>query len=198
MRRQTKPQGLVDRWVKHPFEIDPFSLPACFSLRANNLAGHLCHAKDIVTIDSETVIVQPEYCGIRMRPNSFQLSEFRGIAVRITPCEKLENEFAISVNLHHDRKRLCLPLYMTFDFGNVAARWQAWGRVLKLPLLLPTLDGNWREAVERLGKVTIGQPCPRNARLLLAARRPIFPFFRETGHSDNLQVINGREIIARS
>jgi hypothetical protein len=197
VRRQTNPQGLAARWPVRPLDIDPFRLPAQFSLPVQSVTGKLLRARDRIRIEVRTIAVEREMLGARAIVKAIALEEFSGVAIRADVVGDNEDTFVVSVNLHHADPELCIPLHMSFDMSEVSARWQSWGRALRLPLLLPALDGTWREPVERLGKVTVSPPCSRDPRHALAARRSCISSLREVGDHRTMPVFAGAEIIAR-
>ena len=198
MRRQTKPQGLAARWPARPLDIDPFRLPARFSLPVRTISGRILRARDRIEIDPTIIAVEREVMGHRSVRQTVGLQDFSGVAIRAELIGENEDRFAMSVNLHHDDPELCIPLHVSFDMSDVNARWQSWGRALGLPLLLPALDGSWQEPVQRLGKLEVNPPLARAARLRLSGRKSCMSSIRETGHGGDMPVRGGAEIIARN
>ena len=198
VRRQTHPHGLAARWPLRPLDIDPHGLPVRYSLPVETGSGHARAARDLVEIRAGAIAVQHEVRGFPAVMRDFALEDFTGVAIRIESLEDEIDGFAISVNLHHPDPKLCFPLHMSRDMSEVGARWQSWGRALKLPLLLPTGDGGWREPVERFGKLMVNPPHRRPVRLGLAARRSSISSVREPGDPNLVQPIAGKEIIART
>ena len=197
MRRQTNPQGLATRWPVRKMDVDPFHLPTQFSLPVQTVAGQLLRARDRIRIENATVAVEREVMGTRATTKEIALEEFTGVAIRADLVGEADDRFAVSVNLHHPDPDLCIPLHMSYDMCEVSARWQSWARALRLPLLLPALDGTWKEPVERLGKVSVKPPHGRVERRFLAKRRSCMSALRETGDSRARPAIGGAEIIAR-
>jgi hypothetical protein len=78
----------------------------------------------------------------------------------------------VTLTLDHNDDALCVPLYAASDSDNIAAVWKAWGRVLRLPLLVAESDGAVREAIASLGAVTHDDPQPRRRRRSAIKRRP--------------------------
>ena len=85
-----------------------------------------------------------------------------------------------------------------FRASDVGARWQSWARALNLPLLLPNLDGSWREPIDKCGKLSVNAPHARPARLGLAERRSAISSIREAGDLTLVRAVSGKEIIART
>lgn len=198
MRRQTNPQGLAARWPVRPMDVDPFRLPAQFSLAVESVPGRLLRGRDRVRIEPAAVSVEREVMGVRTARKLVALSEFSGVAIRAALVGENENRFAISVNLHHADPALCIPLHMAFDMDEANARWQSWARTLRLPLLMPAAEGGWREPVEKLGKIVVNRPCRRDPRRMLAARRSAMSSVRDPGVAREAPVVSGVEIVARN
>ncbi len=201
MRRQTRLGGLAAQWAVAPLETHPFGLPQRFILTRKGLLSRLFRARDHVVIGPRRVVVQREVAGLRLRPVSLPMTSFLGVAVRVAPLDELDEalrpRFAYSINLHHREARYCLPLFLAFDDRDVGAEWQAWARVLRLPMLVPDRDGNFTPADTSLGRLKIKASIPRDARKLLVARRPMISLFRHVGDLRRQRPIRGREIIAR-
>lgn len=198
MRRQTKPQGLAARWLVRPLDIDPFRLPVRFTLDVSGASGRPARARDHITISNTTVSVKREFHGTPVAFESLALDEFSGVTVRLEARGDVASGVVVSVNLHHHDPRLCIPLHVSFDMNDVGARCQSWARALRLPLLLPALDGSWREAKPRLGRLAVGLPYSRDTRLALCTRRSQMASLREVGVLQVPQRIHGAEIIARN
>lgn len=198
MRRQTKPQGLAARWSACPLDVDPYHLPARYTLPVSSAAGGPAVTQDNILITPQAVAVGQEHLGTKTHVQETAVEEFSGIAIRVDRLGNGPQAFVISVNLHHDEPDLCIPVHMAFDMTGACERWQSWGRALKLPLLLPTPDGGWREPDEVPGKLIIRAPYRRHSRLVLKKRRSLMSAVRETGRFDGFEVIAGTEIIARN
>ncbi len=198
MRRQTKPQGLAARWPVHALDIDPTRLPARFSLPVKTVSGTMLRARDRIEVNPGAIAVEREVPGGRSVRQTIRLQDFSGVAIRAELVGEHEDQFAISVNLHHRDPALCIPLHVSFDTSDVNARWQSWGRALGLPLLLPGGDSSWREPVQRLGKLAVNSPCARAPRRLMTGRKSAMSSVRETGQSGAQPVHQGAEIIART
>ncbi|MFQ5625827.1 MAG: DUF6101 family protein [Methyloligellaceae bacterium] len=198
MRRQTQPHGLAARWPLCPIDLDPFGLPVRYNLPVDCDADHAREARDLIEITQNSIIVVHEVASAPAVKRTLDLEDFSGVAIRIESLVEVIDGFAISVNLHHPDPKLCFPLYMSYDMNEVGARWQSWGRTLKLPLLLPETDGGWREAVERFGKLKVKPPCQRHSRLMLATRRSDISSVREMGDQSLAHRVTGEELIARN
>lgn len=198
MRRQTQPHGLAVRWPLRPLDINPYGLPVRFALTVDSDADQARQARDLIEINQRSIAVEHQVSGVPSVRRALPLEDFSGIAIRIESLEDEIDGFAISVNLHHPDPKLCFPLHMTCDMSDIGARWQSWGRALKLPLLLPELDGGWREPIERFGKLKVNPPHVRPARLALNARRSAISSVRDTGDQSLIHAIAGEELIARN
>lgn len=197
MSRQTEPQDAAVQWAAEPFDLDPFALPVRYEVRLKGRLAERMHGCDRVVISSRSIAVQRSYLGVRLPIKRLSARDFLGVSIHIWPHDGPEGEFVTSINLHHQDERFCLPLHLAFDYDDAGARWQCWSRFLRLPMLLPALDGSWREPFERLGRLRINNAIPRSAKTYLASRRPKLRYFRETGRFDSLDLVDGAEIIAR-
>jgi Family of unknown function (DUF6101) len=179
-----------------PLRLDPFSLPVRFQA-ADAAADERLR---IVDLHRERVVVRRSVRGMRMAV-SLPVAAYRGIAIRlIGTAGEIPN--AIAVVLEHCDPGLSLPLFATAAGGDdVVAEWQAWGRVLGLPLLIAESDGSMREPFARLGAVRVEAPIRRRRRRsAIARRRPARALRRRAGlRPDAPPVYRGeREIIARN
>jgi hypothetical protein len=127
------------------------------------------------------------------------LSAFHGVALRLIP-SLADEPAAVTVMLEHSDQALSVPLYASPETDDVLAVWKAWGRVLRLPLLVES-DGGLCEPFERVGEVEIGKPrARRRRRSVLKRRRPSILMRRKPGRSlEGAKVHQGEhEIIARN
>lgn len=198
MRRQTKPQGLASRWPVRSMDIDPFQLPVNFSLPVNSVSGKPFRAQDRVEIENGFITVERTVQGDGPVREQVSLEEFSGVAIRAEFTGENKDVFTVSVNLHHEDPELCIPLYISFDMNDVNARWQNWGRALKLPLLVLNPDGTWRTPLAQLGRLAVKPAYLRSARKMLGQRRSCMSIFRETGEPGRMPVLSGAEIVARN
>lgn len=201
MRRQTHKQGLAARWRTTPLDVNPFQLPARFVLDVRDDAGRLLTARDKVIIQPKLIIIEREVHGDHgacVARDEHAIADFAGIAIRIDQIAGRDNAFAVSVNLHHDDPDLCIPLHLAFDMCDASARWQSWGKVLGLPLLLPARDGTWQEPFQRLGRLLVDRAYNRRRRFYLKGRRSIVAATREMGIPVPAVQRDGAEIIARA
>ena len=129
------------------------------------------------------------------------VSAFRGVVIRLKQNDD-EPPSAIDVVLEHGDPALSLPLFSSETADEIVAEWQAWGRVLGLPLLVVAeRDGSLREPFARIGALRIEAPTRRRRRrTIIARRRPSIRLRRRAARlPDNPAVYSGeREIIARN
>ncbi len=187
MRRQTHDVGLATRWVASPLDVDPCQLPAKFALPLRGRSNTPSPSRDTVLVSCDCVALERNG-----RIEAHEIDDFAGVSVRI---DGSEDFWAVSINLQHDDPDLCIPLHVAFDLDEVGARWQSWAKTLGLPLLLPSEDGTWREAITRLGKVAVKAPLKR--RSTASQRRSSISATRTMGAVGERSVARGREIIAR-
>ncbi len=171
------------------FRLDPHILPVRVPARDGGTAdtGFI--------LDRELAIVRRERGA--GPPLTVPLSSYRGVAVRMEPAGA-PGQVHVFVELLHKDPNLTLLLIVGDEPEDVAADWQAWGRALKLPLLVVGQDGSVSDPLGELGSVFIGPPKARRRYSFFAGRRPRFLTRRKTGHSRQTEQLNGREIIARN
>ena len=138
--------------------LDPFALPVRYPAKDSGADGQVRQ----VELHREHVVLRRAVRGMRMKLG-LPVSAFRGIALRLVPAEG-DQPAAVTLTLDHNDDALCVPLYAASDSDNIAAVWKAWGRVLRLPLLVAESDGAVREAIASLGAVTHADPRPRRRR----------------------------------
>jgi hypothetical protein len=96
---------------------------------------------------------------------------------------------------------LSLPLFASPACDDIVAEWQAWGRVLGLPLLVAERDGSLREPFARLGAVRVEAPTwRRRRRTAIGRRRSARMMRRRAGNPAAAPTVyrGEREIIARN
>ena len=174
--------------------LDPFSLPLRFEV-SDKAADE---RKRSVELTRERVVVHRAVRGIKMAV-TVPVADYLGIAIRMEQAAH-DDEGAVMLVLEHRDPGLSLPLYRAHDGADIVAEWQAWARVLRLPLLVVESDGRLREAFVRIGAVRIAAPTwRRRRRSAIRARRPSILLRRKTGGSIAGATVHGgeREIIAR-
>ena len=175
--------------------LDPFALPVRYPAKDSGADGQV----RLVELHRERVVLRRAVRGMRMSVG-LPVSAFRGVALRLAPADG-DAPAAVTLTLDHKDNALCVPLYAACDSDNVAAIWKAWGRVFGLPLLVAKSDGTVREALARLGAVSLDDPEPRRRRrTTLKRRRPSILMRRKPGRRiEELRVLRGEhEIIARN
>jgi hypothetical protein len=174
--------------------LDPFSLPVRFTAADQAADAQL----RVVDLHRERVVLRRSVRGMRMALN-LPVVGFRGVAIRLIGGPG-QMPSTIAVVLEHDDPALSLPLFAANGSDDVVAEWQAWGRVLGLPLLVAEGDGSLREPFARLGALRVDAPIARRRRRgAIARRRPTRLLRRKaTRLSDAPAVHRGeREIVAR-
>jgi hypothetical protein len=173
----------------------PLSLPVRFEAADDAADENL----RIVDLHRERVVLRRSVRGVRMALN-MPVAAFRGVAIRLFG-EDAAMPSAIAVVLEHSDSALSLPLFSSAETDDVVAEWQAWGRVLGLPLLIAERDGALREPFKRLGALRIEAPTwRRRRRSAIARRRPIRLLRRRPGNVSGPAIVHRdeREIIARN
>jgi len=175
--------------------LDPFSLPVRFEA-ADEAADE---RRRVVDLHRERVVVRRCVGGMRMALN-LPVSAFRGVVIRLKQQDD-EPPSAIDVVLEHGDPALSLPLFSSDTADEIVAEWQAWGRVLGLPLLVADRDGSLREPFARVGAVLIEAPTRRRRRrTTVSRRRPSIRLRRRAASLPDAPTVHRgeREIIARS
>jgi Family of unknown function (DUF6101) len=121
---------------------------------------------------------------------------FDGVAVRMSPIGEAGN-IEVVVELRHRDQALSLPLVVADDPADIADDWQAWGKVLDLPLLIVDQEGNVIVAEGRASALALLPPQPRRRHAFFADRRPRFLARRKSGQQGRRERLSGQEIIAR-
>jgi hypothetical protein len=182
-----------------PLRLDPFSLPVRFEAADAAADGQL----RIVDLFRERVVVRRAVRGMRMALN-MPVAAFRGVAIRLNTDAGAPADAppaSIAVVLEHDDPALSLSLFASPQADDIVAEWQAWGRVLGLPLLVAEPDGSLREPFARMGALRLEAPTwRRRRRTAIARRRPSRLLRRRPGVRLAVPAVHHgeREIIARN
>ena len=173
--------------------LDPFALPVRFPANDAGADGQTRQ----VELHRERVIVRRAVRGMRMAVG-VPVKAFRGVTLRLLPTEN-DAPAAIALMLEHFDPALSVPLCVAPDGEEVEAIWKAWGRVLRLPLLVESAGENSDPVVEP--GVMIGEDTGRRRRRsAIKRRRPSILLRRKPGRDiAGANVHRGeREIIARN
>jgi hypothetical protein len=176
--------------------LDPHALPVRFAADDARADGQ---ERDI-EIHRERVVLRRAVNGVRMAVK-MPMSAFLGVALHMLPPEG-ERQAAVALVLEHKDPSLRLPLYVSPHTDDLMAQWQSWSSVLGVPQLIGEIDGEVRDAFERLGSISVAAPfARRRRRSALKGRRPSILMRRRGGAkiSAATPVHRGqREIIARN
>jgi hypothetical protein len=175
--------------------LDPFSLPVRFTAADQGADAQL----RVVDLHRERVVLRRSVRGMRMALN-LPVDGFRGVAIRLIG-ETGQMPNTIAVVLEHGDPALSLPLFAATESDDIVAEWQAWGRVLGLPLLVGDNDGTLREPFTRIGTLRVEAPIARRRRRgALARRRPSRLLRRKPTRLPDTPVVHRgeTEIIARN
>ncbi len=148
--------------------LDPRALPLRFTC-ADPAADH---GRRSVTLDQERVLLMRRLGAVAMNV-ALPVTSYRGIALRIIPGEREEDD-RVTVSLVHRDRDFDIPLYEASDDDDVIAEWRLWGTTLGLPLMIEGVDGHLVAADKRIGALTVDRPRPRRRHALLTGRRPRF------------------------
>jgi hypothetical protein len=175
------------------FRLDPFVLPVRYTAATGGALG----GRASIVLSRREAIVHRGWLAGSLADITIPIADYAGVAVRVVSVGESAAVSAV-VELLHDERSLSLPLVIADEPEDVAADWQAWGRVLNLPLLVVAHDGTILSANNRIGGLNADTPKARRRHSYFAARRPRFLSRRKTGRRGDLQLVAGREIIARN
>lgn len=192
MRRQTQQSEAGPVESGTGFRIDPQSLPVRFQA---DMAGARAAVRATVAMDGERIVIDRTVGGCKPLTIAMPISDFKGVAVRIEP-DVTAGAIRAELVLYHADPALRVPLMVADRVDDLAADWQAWGRILCLPLLIVEPDGRISCPAQRLGRLPVDPSQPRRRRSMLGKRRPRILMRRKKGGTVG-PVIEGREIIAR-
>lgn len=189
MRRQTAlGEAIAD--AGRAMRLDPFALP----VRTSVSSGGRAPGAASVLLDRHQVVIQRAVANGLPLTLTVPTSAYRGVAVRMEA--DATGGVRVNLELQHRDPMLSVPLALADDPADIAADWQAWGKVLGLPLLLIEADGRVSEPVERIGRLTVAAPRPRRMHSFFADRRPRFLARRKTGGVPS-ELIAGEELFGR-
>jgi hypothetical protein len=186
--------GRISAGSGRTLRLDPFALPVRFEAADERADERL----RVIDLHRERVVLRRCVRGMRMALN-MPVKAFRGVAIRMVP-ESPEKPASIAVVLEHGDPALSLPLFASIEGDEIVAEWQAWGRVLGLPLLVVERDGTLRAPFGRIGALNIDVPTwRRRRRNALKFRRPSMLLRRRPGTLPATPAVhrNEYEIIAR-
>ncbi len=189
--RGVKVAGEATAGSSRVFRLDPHTLPVRGSAQDGGMAD------TAFILDRDRAIVQRQHWAGMPLTLTVPLTSYRGVAVRMEATGTV-GRVRVFVELLHGDPTLTLPLIVGDEPEDVAADWQAWGRALKLPLLVIGQDGSVSAPLSDLGGIISNPPRPRRRHSFFAGRRPRFLTRRKTGHSRPTETLTGREIIARN
>jgi len=195
LRRQTGVGRQAPVGSSRVERLDPFALPVRFQVGDQAADGRVRS----VELTRERVVLRRALRGMLMAVN-LPIAAYLGVAIRVEQPEA-ETPGAVAIVLEHRDAALSLPLYRAGDGTDVVAEWQAWARVLGLPLLVAENDGRLREPFARVGGVRVATPIARRRRRsAIRARRPSLPLRRRSARQPALPVVHRgeREIVARN
>jgi hypothetical protein len=194
VRRQTEIGGVIPAGSSRAERLDPFALPLQFAVA--DMAADQCVRE--VELSHERVIYRRAVAGIKMTVN-VPVKTYRGVAVRMQP-PAAGTPGGVAIVLEHRDPGLSLPLCKSTDGSDIVAEWQAWARVLSLPLLVSDADGKLREPFARLGAMRVAESIARRRkRGMIKSRRPSIFLRRKAGDARWTVTVHAGEyeIIAR-
>ena len=184
-------QTVKPEWANVPIRLDP-----ALADRRQNF--------DLVD-DGETVSYRVDRRGAVVRrclqssriPVAIAISarSFAGVAARAMEDET--GDITVTLELHHEDPKLCVPLLVACDLYDVAADWRGWAEIFQLPMLMVEADGSVTALEETFGAMKRNDPAARR-RASHRGRRPRFLARRKPGGLGMRMVVSGEEIIARN
>lgn len=197
MRCHTIIRGAAASDAAQLLDIDPFCLPVRYTVPFGGAVGQYFHGRDEILLGRRSVYVRRIVLGVTIHAARYPISSFEGVGLFFVAHEGGQGDRKVCISLRHKDEQLCLPLFMDFGVEVAGARWAAFGRVLGLPLMVPSEDGSWIRPFEKANIEGVYKPIQRAPRLSLASRRARITTFRPVGHSAKLTQFDGAEIIAR-
>ncbi|MEO1106140.1 MAG: DUF6101 family protein [Pseudomonadota bacterium] len=131
-------------------------------------------------------------------PTTASLSSYRGVAVTV---ERGVGEPLYHLTLCHDDAERSVNLASGTDVTAIARDWQAWAKMLSLPLVAVEADGTVHAELTALGVILAERPFPRRKGSALVGRRSRYGRRRRSAPVRNVEGTSfsgEREIIART
>ena len=169
-----------DIWPLEQLEVDPFALPVRYELPGRTMVERAFGSKWAVTLYRDHLVLWQGARFKRRLPRVISLADFD--AVIATTGYARNGAFRIAINLVSARHHLEIPVYVADHTADAAARWDAWGRSLGLPVRTVEADGTLNDPLGMLGSVICGNALPRRARGGAASRhfKPVWSSQRST------------------
>jgi hypothetical protein len=179
------------RWAGGDLDADPFHLPQSVAIEATGRVRRAFGLIRYATIDTEAVAVKDSSPILGVFDWSETMAAYRGVLMRVAPSGKTGSKTMVIVELVHSRsEKRCIAVYASEDGVDAASRWRAWGRMLRLPLLVEDREGTLHHAERRLGGLQVNAPQPHAGANPLSARRPL-----SFGHSGQPRLWGQRLVV---
>lgn len=191
LRRQTATIDGANAGSGFLYRLDPATLPIFHAAPAGGPGGEASFI-----LDRERVVLKRMIRTGAPMMATVPVADYVGVAVRMAAVDS-EGTLRVTVELLHNDPSLTVRLAVAEEPETVAADWQAWGNVLKLPLLIVEQDGTVGQPLMQLGGLVANPVKPRRHHSFFADRRPRFLTRRKKGGHDRGDRVTGREIIAR-
>ena len=210
MRRRTAGTAEVLEGAGCRVRLDPFELPARVVYSDSDRRRQKAARQQVAIVGEDSVMIRRETgAGVPLYM-TVPLSAYQGVLLQVrdetepttagpageTSSEPFGEALA-ALHLHHANPDLAVPLMEADDTDDVIADWQAWGRMLRRPLLIRGVDGSICEPYVRLGELIIRPAAARRANTFFRERRPRFLSRRQVGGRFPGRVYRETEIIAR-
>ncbi len=161
------------RWGHPAFDADPYLLPASIAVSFEPVWRRACGFIRYATIYKDQVSVQDSSPPFGIWHWEAPVSDYQGIALCVAYKDRTLDEPVILVELRHADPNKNIVVHASFDGADSGARWRSWGTQLGLPLLVQDRRGDIREAVDRMGAVTVQPAQPHRGASMLTTRRPM-------------------------
>ena len=161
-------------WRGGELDADPFHLPQHVAVKATGPVERAFGFIRFATVYTDAVTAYDSSPLLGRFEWSEPISAYDGVALRVLPCDRQAANFVAVVELcHAGNAARNLVVYAGEDGVDASSRWRAWGRALKLPLLIEDREGMLHPAERRLGTLQVSDPQPHAGANPLSARRPL-------------------------
>jgi len=175
----------IQNWAGRDIRLDPFHLP--HNVRNDSSLSY--------SIDSDGAEMQQNSASGSPVSIKLPAHTFKGIAARAVETEN--GGMLVSLELHHENAKLCLPVLVSDNMDDIAADWHAWSRVFSLPMLILDENNSASPVRKLLGEIMVEKPIDRRKRFRTIKHRPNFLRRRKVGVVGTVERITAAEIIAR-
>lgn len=129
-------------WPTCGLHVDPMALPVRYELPGRTFFERAAGVSWAVTLYRDHMVLWRKALFGHRDPLVVPMSEFEAITVRAARSE--DGAFRIAIFLRSTVHGMDIPVYAADHTADAAALWDAWGRVLDLPLEIVDADGTRR------------------------------------------------------